>query len=224
MNEHDAMALRIGGLTPMTTVDYPGQLAAVVFCQGCPWRCRYCQNGHLLERGSPTPLDWQTVEALLERRRGLLDAVVFSGGEPTAQSAIGAAIRTVTQRGFLVGLHTSGAYPRRLAALIDHLDWVGLDIKALPDDYPELTGVGDSGQRAWQSLEILKSSGIEFDVRVTVHDRLLPPTRLERLLGLLRAAGIDAPSLQVCRSQGMLDPSLGPNASSLAEPDQLQVA
>jgi pyruvate formate lyase activating enzyme len=217
MREHDANHLRIGGITPLTTVDYPGQLAAVVFCQGCPWRCRYCQNGHLLGRQGAPGLDWKTVGAFLDRRQGLLDAVVFSGGEPTAQAAIGPAIRAVKRRGFDAGLHTSGAYPRRLAGLVDDLDWIGLDIKALPEDYPALTGVIGSGELAWQSLEVIQSSGIRFDVRVTVHDRLLPPTRLKALLARLSSVGVEGPSLQVCRSREMLDPALGPNSITQTE-------
>ena len=79
------MPLRIGGLTPLSTTDYPGQLAAAVFCQGCPWRCGYCHNPHLIPATVKQGIDWVEVMRFLERRRGLLDAVVFSGGEPTLQ-------------------------------------------------------------------------------------------------------------------------------------------
>ena len=88
-------ALRVGGLTPLTTIDYPGELAAVVFCQGCPWRCRYCQNADLLPGRGRNELPWERVMELLERRRGLLDAVVFSGGEPTLQAALADAVKQV---------------------------------------------------------------------------------------------------------------------------------
>jgi pyruvate formate lyase activating enzyme len=206
-----AKPLRISGLTPMTTIDYPGEIAAVVFCQGCPWRCRYCHNGHLLTDNVDSRIDWRSIRAFLDRRRGLLDAVVFSGGEPTAQAALGAAVREVRRGGFRSGLHTGGAYPDRLAALIDDLDWIGLDIKAMPEDYPALTGVQGSGERAWRSLEILASSGVAFDIRITVHEQLLPAARLNRLVQTLKAAGINNPVIQPCRSNEMLDPSLGPN-------------
>ncbi|MDE2090165.1 MAG: radical SAM protein, partial [Gammaproteobacteria bacterium] len=86
-------ALRVGGLTPLTTVDFPGCLAAVVFCQGCPGRCGYCHNPHLLPATSSTAArPWAQVRDFLERRRGLLDGVVYSGGEPTAQTGIVAAV------------------------------------------------------------------------------------------------------------------------------------
>ena len=80
--------LLIGGLLPFTTIDYPGCLAAVLFCQGCPWRCHYCHNRHLLPQKGGSALPWQEVLALLERRQGLLDALVFSGGEATLQAAL----------------------------------------------------------------------------------------------------------------------------------------
>ena len=205
---------RVGGLTPFTTIDFPGQLATVVYLQGCPWRCRYCHNGHLLDSGGAAEIGWGEVMEFLRQRRGLLDAVVFSGGEPTAQSALPRAVQQVRDLGFRIGLHTSGSYPRRLARLLPALDWVGLDIKALPEDYAALTGVEDSGERAYRSLRLLLDSGVSHEVRVTVHERLLPPSKLQRLLELLRGSGVAEQVLQRCRSEDMLDPSLGPNRQS----------
>lgn len=201
----------VGGITPLTTIDYPDRLAAVVYCQGCPWRCRYCHNGHLLARSRPGTLAWADVIDLLRRRRGLLDAVVFSGGEPTLQRALPAAVGTVRATGFRIGLHTAGCYPDRLDALLPQLDWVGLDIKALPDDYPALTGTRGSGERAYASLDRVLASGVDHEVRVTVHDALLPPQRLQRLLDLLRRRGVARITLQRCRTGQALDPRLGGN-------------
>ncbi len=162
-----AAALRVGGLTPMTSLDYPGELAAVVFCQGCPWRCRYCHNGHLLPTQAADPIPWVGVRRFLEHRRGLLDAVVFSGGEPSLQAALPAALAEIRGLGFKTGLHTAGPYPSRLARALPHLDWVGLDIKALPEDYPRITGVPGSGERAWASLSLLLAARIKLEVRTT---------------------------------------------------------
>jgi pyruvate formate lyase activating enzyme len=203
-----AESLRIGGLTPVTTVDYPGELSAVVFCQGCPWRCRYCHNGHLLPAESDGLTPWSAVIAFLERRRGLLDAVVFSGGEPTLQAALPAAMEEAKSAGFKIGLHTAGPYPDRLRRLLPYLDWVGLDIKALPGDYPKITGVPGSGESAWESLELLLSTGIALEVRTT----LMPDWTLEGdirpLMSGLAAAGVKTCVLQHCRTESTLDPSL----------------
>jgi pyruvate formate lyase activating enzyme len=191
--------LRVGGLTPLTTIDYPGELAAVVFCQGCPWRCDYCHNEHLWAPHGDNEVPWVDVLAFLARRRSLLDAVVFSGGEPTLQSALPAAIAEVRSLGFRIGLHTAGPYPQRLARVLPLVDWVGLDIKADREDYPALTGLPRSGEQAWRSLALLLASGVPHEVRVTVDDRHLPAHRVDDLLGRLRDAGVEHVALQPCR-------------------------
>lgn len=164
-----AAELRVGGLVPFTTIDYPGELAAVVFCQGCPWRCRYCHNTELLPPRSGSAIPWGEVVQFLEGRRGLLDAVVFSGGEPTLQPALEAAVAEVKKLGFKAGLHSASIYPERLGRLLPRLDWVGLDVKALPADYPAITGVADSGEPAWKSARLLIDSGVAHEMRITVH-------------------------------------------------------
>jgi len=96
--------VEVGGLTPLTTIDYPGELAAVLFLQGCPWRCGYCHNQELMTRHGRNTIPWCLVMRMLEQRIGLLDAVVFSGGEPTLQANLGEAIRQVKSLGFKIGL------------------------------------------------------------------------------------------------------------------------
>lgn len=201
-------SLRVGGLTPLTTVDYPGELAAVVFCQGCSWRCRYCHNLHLLPIDAEGLIPWVEVRGFLEQRRGLLDAVVFSGGEPTLQPALLRAMSEVRGLGFKVGLHTSGAYPARLPRLLPMLDWVGLDIKALPEGYPAITGVPGSGARAWESLRILLAAGLPLEVRTTpLHGTEASP-ELDILKERLAAVGVKRHIVQHCRTERMLDPTL----------------
>ena len=200
--------LRVGGLTPLTTVDFPGELAAVIFCQGCPWRCRYCHNGHLLPAQAEGLTPWADVRAFLESRRGLLDAVVFSGGEPTLQRGLETAMREVRSLGFKVGLHTSGAYPGRLRRLISSLDWVGLDIKALPEDYPAITGVPGSGERAWESLGLLLDAQVPLQVRTTPLPGHDSTAELRPLCERLADAGVREHRIQHCRAAQAYDPSL----------------
>ncbi len=192
-------SLRVGGVTPLTTIDYPGELAAVVFCQGCPWRCAYCQNTHLQPAEGDDQVPWGDVLGFFARRRNLLDAVVFSGGEPTLQSALPAALKEVRALGFKTGLHTAGPYPMRLARVLPLLDWVGLDIKALPEDYDRLTATPQSADAAWRSLTLLLESGLPYEVRVTVDEEYLPAGRLDALLDRLRALGVERVALQPCR-------------------------
>lgn len=155
----------IGGLVPFSTVDWPGRLAAVVFVSGCPWRCHYCHNPLLQERRHV--IEWEQVHGLLARRRGLLDGVVFSGGEPCSDATLPWMMDAVQTLGFRIGLHTAGIYPRQLQGLLDRLDWVGLDIKALPAGYAALTGRRYSSAPVWTSLELLLNWGGEFECRTT---------------------------------------------------------
>lgn len=196
--------LRVGGITPLTTIDYPGELAAVVFCQGCPWRCRYCHNPELLPPRGETAIPWKAVLAFLARRRGLLDAVVFSGGEPTLQPALEHAVTAVRNLGFKVGLHSAGIYPARLAQLLPRLDWVGLDVKALPQDYLALTGAEGSGKPAWESARLLIDSGVAHELRLTVH-RDITSRQVEEITARLRAIGGQRVVEQPCRDEYRLD-------------------
>jgi len=196
------VALRVGGLTQLSLSDWPGQLAAVVFCQGCPWRCGYCHNPHLIPPRAAAALEWDDVLAFLERRRGLLDAVVFSGGEPTLQAGIVRALRQVKALGFRLGLHTAGAYPRRLAELLPMVDWVAMDIKAPFADYAATTGVADSGEPALESVRLILASGIAHEFRTTVHPDLLPAGALPALARSLAQIGVRNYALQEFRSQG----------------------
>jgi pyruvate formate lyase activating enzyme len=197
-----ARSLRVGGLTPLTTVDWPDRLAAVVFTRGCPWRCPYCHNAELRRRDGRS-YDWDKVLGFLNTRRGLLDGVVFSGGEPCLQPALADALAEVRALGFATALHTGGNYPERLAALLDAglLDWVGLDVKAPWADYPLVTGQPGSGERARRSLRLLLDSGVAHELRTTVWPQVLSPLRLRLVAGQLAALGAGAHNwvLQPCR-------------------------
>jgi pyruvate formate lyase activating enzyme len=200
--------INIGGFTPLTTIDFPGELAAVVFCQGCPWRCGYCQNTDLIPTTETSAIAWQDILQLLERRRTLLDGVVFSGGEPTLQKGLGECLQEVRAMGFKTGLHTGGVYPERLTALLPHLDWVGLDIKATEADYERITGVPDSGRKAWESVQLLLDSEIPCEFRTTVHPDLMTQEQLLELAHALAEAGADNLVLQDCVTRNCLDEQL----------------
>lgn len=213
----DTATLRVGGLTPLSTADFPGRLAAVVFCQGCPWRCAYCHNPHLLLRRGTHQLTWKSVLAFLQRRRGLLDAVVFSGGEPTLQTGLAAAMREVRAMGYQIGLHTAGIDPYRLRDILPLADWVGLDIKSAFDDYTGVTGAPHSGRRARQSLAAVLESGVAYEVRTTVHPRLLTATNLLNLAAELAGRGVRNYVLQEFRVQGCAGAALQETTSYLTD-------
>ncbi|MGV8843327.1 MAG: anaerobic ribonucleoside-triphosphate reductase activating protein [Pseudomonas sp.] len=212
--------LRVGGLVPLTTLDYPGLLACVLFCQGCAWRCRYCHNPQLIGPRGEQEIPWTQVLEFLQRRQGLLQAVVFSGGEATLQDALLPAMREVRQLGYRVGLHSAGIKPLAFAAALAEADWVGFDIKALADDVQLITGVSGSGQANWRSLEYLLASGVDYECRTTVHWHLFDAQRLWQLALRLRAEGVETFAVQLVRTARMLDPSL-PQVASPAALDEL---
>jgi pyruvate formate lyase activating enzyme len=197
--------LRIGGFTPLSTTDWPGMLAAVVFCQGCPWRCRYCHNPDLIPPRGETEVNWESVLGLLRRRRGLLDGVVFSGGEPSLQAGLLDAIVEVRELGFKIGLHTGGMYPQRLVTILPLLDWVGMDVKAPFADYARITGTPGCGERALASLDLVLQSGVEHEIRTTVHQSLLDDETVRSLADDLADRGVKHYVIQAFRSQGCQD-------------------
>lgn len=196
-------------MVPLTTLDYPDHLACVLFCQGCAWRCRYCHNPELIAPRSDSELDWQQVLQFLRRRQGLLQAVVFSGGEATLQPGLAAAMHEVRELGFKVGLHSAGIKPVALAEVLPLCDWVGFDVKALTEQSELTTGVAGSGQANWQSLDLLLRSGVAYECRTTVHWQLISPVQLLALAWRLRQAGVRHYVVQLARAGQMLDPSLG---------------
>ncbi len=206
-----ASELRIAGLSRFSTVDWPGHLVATVFLQGCPWNCAYCHNPDLIDPRTSGVMPWADVAAFLGERRGLLDGVVFSGGEPTMQRALPDAIARTRELGFDVGLHTGGAYPDLLEAVLPALSWIGLDAKAGADDYAGVTGRGPSGRAALRSLDLVVAAQreraasphpLDVEVRTTVHPDLIDDARLGDLGELLADRGVRQWAIQRFRAAG----------------------
>lgn len=196
--------LKVGGFTPLSTTDWPGRLAAVVFVQGCPWRCHYCHNVDLQPREGGQPGGWLQALGTLARRQGLLDGVVFSGGEPTLDPELPDAIDTVRAMGFQVGLHTAGIYPDKLERILPNLDWIGFDVKADFADYEQVTDIPRSGLPAWRSLQLVlrevRQRGIGLEIRTTWHPELLDDARLLALAATLVRLGIQQWVIQPFRT------------------------
>lgn len=198
----DPATLQIAGFAPFSSVDWPGLLSATVFLQGCPWECTYCHNPAMQDTRAPGVIAWSTVLATLQDRQGLLDAVLFSGGEPTRQRGLPAAMRVARELGFKVGLHTAGAFPGRLAPLLPLVDWVGIDIKAAPTAYERITGKAVSGMRAWSALELVQDSGVDYEVRITVDPTVHTRADVFDAVREVIRRGAKAPVLQQARPDG----------------------
>ncbi|WP_240314978.1 anaerobic ribonucleoside-triphosphate reductase activating protein [Chromobacterium haemolyticum] len=185
----DPAAARIGGLTPFSSCDWPGKLCAVVFIAGCPWRCGYCHNPHLLQRRNGETR-WPEILRWLQSRVGLLDGVVFSGGEPLQEPALPALLEQTRALGFATGLHTGGAYPQRLQRVLPFLDWVGLDIKTDFGAYPALTSLSRSGEQAEAALLCLLQNNINFECRSSINPHWHSEAQLTALARRLAALGV----------------------------------
>lgn len=192
--------LSVGGIVSLTTVDFPGYLASVVFLQGCPWRCVYCHNPSLQEIFPGESLPWEDIMNLLRSRQGFLEGVVFSGGEPLVQEALQDAISEVKELGYKIGLHTSGALPNRFAKVLPFLDWVGLDIKQRFQNYHLITNIPGSGDAALESLNLALASGVSLEVRTTMHESITKED-VVKLSEELTQKGVRNFVLQKCRDK-----------------------
>jgi pyruvate formate lyase activating enzyme len=205
----------IAALRPCSFVDWPGRLAAVAFTQGCNLACRYCHNPSLLAARAALPVPEDEVIALLEARRGRLDGLVVTGGEPTLHADLAPFLARVKARGFAVKLDTNGTRPQVVAALLAAglVDYLAIDLKALPSAAGWLTGSDEQPFGARRCLELALSAGIEHEVRTTlaspVHDR----AQLDALAGW--ALGAHRWAVQRFRPGGHLDAGCG-----LGPPDE----
>lgn len=207
--------LQVAGMTRLSTVDWPDMLVATVFLQGCPWDCFYCHNPALIDPRAAGELSWEQVRTFLRSRRGLLDGVVFSGGEPTMQAGLSGAIDEVRGLGMAVGLHTGGSYPKRLSLLLPRIDWVGLDVKSTDERYAAVVGRPGGSARAWESLRLVlaeheRRAGSErpfdYEVRTTVHSDAIDEKGLGVLGARLADAGVRTWALQRFRTTGARNP------------------
>ncbi|HBQ27260.1 MAG TPA: anaerobic ribonucleoside-triphosphate reductase activating protein [Syntrophomonas sp.] len=170
--------MRFAGLLKQSLTDYPGKIAAVLFSRGCNLRCPFCHNAHLLVKPGRTTIadEIETPELIpfLEERRGFLDAVVFSGGEPTMNPELPEVIRQVKEIGYLIKLDTNGSNPMMLEKLLHQelLDYVAMDIKA-PLEYEKYLQA--SGRLSVEdffnirsSINLLQTAAIMVEFRTTV--------------------------------------------------------
>jgi pyruvate formate lyase activating enzyme len=194
--------LNIAGQSKVSTVDWPGKLVTTLFLQGCPWRCTFCHNWEILDPRVKGEITWDSVRKLLAKRKGLLDGIVFSGGEPTMQHELVPAVKEAKEMGFLVGLHSGGAYPERLREIMPYLDWVGFDVKSPWEMYEAVTGVKNSSAKALESLRLILDAGVDVQVRTTVDPTVMDVDDVHRLTAELEKMGVKEHHLQTVRTVG----------------------
>ncbi len=193
--------IKIGGIEKFSIVDFPNVISAVIFMQGCPWRCPFCHNKELQDVNYNTDIDWIKVLDFLKKRKLVLDGVVFSGGEPLVQPQLIEAIKEVKPLGYKIGLHTGGYFPARLKEVVNLVDWVGLDIKAPFGEniYKKITGGIAEEDKVKESLEILVTSGVDFECRTTCDPRFLSINDIYKIAEQLKESGVKKYYLQKYR-------------------------
>ncbi len=162
--------MRIAGLQKLTLLDFPGHMACIVFTHGCNFRCPFCHNAALVVEDDGAEYDEETFFAFLEKRKGVLDGVVITGGEPLMAEGIEDFIRRIKSMGLKVKLDTNGSFPGRLSALLKDnlLDYIAMDIKALPEKYETAVGVPVKVENVLKSVELIKNCSVPHEFRTTV--------------------------------------------------------
>lgn len=185
--------MKIGGLQKVSLIDYPGRISAILFTQGCNFRCPYCHNPELVDPAQyGETLPEKEVLAFFDRRRGKLDAVTLSGGEPTLQPDLLSFAGQIRERGYLLKLDTNGSRPDVLRRLIDAglVDYFAMDIKGPLDKYRCITKSDIQDETIKQSIELIITSGIQYEFRTTVVKSLLQEGDLAGIVSLIKASRI----------------------------------
>lgn len=174
----------IGGLQKFSLIDYPGKTSAIIFTTGCNFRCKYCHNPELvIPEQYVDSLSTEGVYDFLESRRGKLDAVCITGGEPTQHEDLRDMIERVKEMGFLVKLDSNGSRPEVLQEFIDSqiIDYIAMDIKAPLGDYSKIMGWKIPTEKLQKSIDIIMNSGISYEFRTTIVKSLTSKDDLRKI-------------------------------------------
>lgn len=165
-----------GGLEKSTLIDYPGKVACMVYTIGCNFHCPYCHNPELVNETSEQQIAEEEVLAFLDTRKGLLDGVVITGGEPTIHDDLLAFMEKVKAKGFLVKLDSNGTRPEIIREAIEKklVDYIAMDIKSPLAKYSNIVARPVDTEKVRESIELLMASPVEYEFRTTVVKALLP--------------------------------------------------
>ena len=161
----------IKGLQKTTLLDFPGKVACTVFTAGCNFRCPFCHNASLVTRpGDVDEISEESFFSYINKRKGILDGVCITGGEPLMSHGIEDFIRRIKQTGLLVKLDTNGAYPEKLKALLDEglIDYVAMDIKNSREKYAMTVGLKEYPEKIEESIKLIMEKAPDYEFRTTV--------------------------------------------------------
>jgi pyruvate formate lyase activating enzyme len=183
--------MKIGGLQKVSLIEYPGKICAIIFSQGCNFRCPYCYNPELVNPDLYKEcLPEDEVFSFLEKRRGKLDAVTITGGEPTIQNDLVEFIKRVRKMGYLIKIDTNGSHPEVIEKLISRklIDYIAMDVKGPLKKYRMITRSQIHEDEIKQCIEIIMQSGIPYEFRTTVPKKLLEESDILEIGKLIKNA------------------------------------
>ncbi|PID70242.1 anaerobic ribonucleoside-triphosphate reductase activating protein [bacterium DOLZORAL124_38_8] len=200
----------IGGIQTLTMLDFPGKIAATIFTAGCNFRCGYCHNPELvlpelIKKNRHDLIPEEKFFNFLNTRKGLLDGVAISGGEPTVQLDLVSFIQKIKNQGFLVKLDTNGGNPNVVEDLIKQnlVDYFAMDIKYPLEIYDKMTNVDISQERFEKSIELIRNAGVDYEFRTTVIAEFHDEAKIEQILRKIQ--GCKKYTLQNFRPEITLD-------------------
>ncbi len=184
--------IRIGGLEKVSLLDYPGKVSTIIFTYGCNLRCEFCHNPELViyDFNEKVQVTEDFLFDYLKKRKGIIDAVVITGGEPLIYDDIGEFIQEIKQLGLLVKLDTNGFFPEKLKELIELgiLDYIAMDVKYKPKDYVKVTDDEDALKKIKRSIKLIKESGIDYEFRTTYVKKIHKIEDSEEIASLIKNA------------------------------------
>ncbi len=203
--------MKLSAIQKFTVLDYPDKVACIAFTPGCNMRCGFCHNPEFvlpekIQELQGSFIEEETFFNFLEKRRGLLDGVVVSGGEPTIWRDLPEFLAGIKKRGFLVKFDTNGNHPEILRILIEKnlVDYVAMDVKTSLAEYPKLVGGNVKSDHIKESIELLKASNIPHEFRTTLIKEIHTESVLQDMTGLL--TGVERYYLQTFRPGHTLNP------------------
>lgn len=166
--------MKIGGFQKTSLLDYPDLISAIVWTVGCNFHCPFCYNKNLVE-GRVEIIPEDEIFSFLEKRKGMIEGLVISGGEPLMQDDITFFCEKVKKLGYMIKIDTNGMYPDKLKELIDKklIDYISMDVKAPKNKYSTLSGVKTDVKKIEKSIEIIRSSGVDYEFKTTFVPNLL---------------------------------------------------
>lgn len=183
--------MQFGGLNPFTLIDYPGKTAAIAYTVGCNFRCPYCHNPELVDERPEEIISEASALSFLETRRGLLDALVITGGEPTLHGEkLLTFMAKVKRLGFLIKLDTNGTDPEFLKKVIGGclVDYIAMDVKGPLEKYHCIAARPVDVVNVRRSIALVKRGFVPYEFRTTVVKALLTPEDLEVIAKQLEGA------------------------------------